>query len=152
MSKEYPSLSYSGFDISKQLISDAKANLSSIDAKLSVSDALSFKPKSNYDLIIASGVLSIFEDLSPLKLWSSWLSERGSLYIFGRFNSKDIDTIIRFRNHYQEEVDNTSWEGGLTSFSIKYVKEYLASIGLKSKFTRFNFPEKLPISDNPIRT
>ena len=152
ISKEFPKLSYSGFDISEKLISDARDNLSTIDVNLRVSDALSFTPEHKYDLIIASGVLSIFEDLSPLKLWSSWLAERGNLYIFGRFNTKDIDTIIRFRNHYQGKVENTPWEGGLTAFSLKYVKEYLASIGLKSKFIRFNFPEKLSISDNPIRT
>ncbi len=152
MSKEYPSCSYTGFDISSKLIEEAKIRLNSINANMYIADALTFEPEKKYDLIIASGVLSIFEDLKPLELWTKWLEEYGRIYIFGRFNSKDIDTIVRFRNHHQNQVKDSEWQGGLTSFSIKYVTEYLSDIGFKSKFIPFIYPEKLPITDDPVRT
>ena len=152
ISNKYPDSEYFGFDISSELISIAEKKLENLKINLSVDDALKFKTKQKFDFVVASGVLSIFEDLSPLNIWTNWLSENGILFIFGRFNSNEIDTIIRFRNHYNKNVEDSDWQGGLTSFSKKYVTDYLSKLGFKSKFIPFKFPETLEKSNDPIRT
>ncbi len=141
---------YVGFDLSAELIDIAKTRFSkTINCNFFISDVLSYLPERKYDVIVASGVLSIFEEYEDLLTkWLSWLEESGSLYIFGRFNSRDIDTIIRFRNN----MNGGEWEGGLTSYSIHTVSKFLTEKGYKFEFIRFNLPIKLQESPNPIRT
>lgn len=100
MSTRFPEAHYTGFDVSQELIELAKNKLPEPNHKFIVADALTFFPEVKYEVIIASGVLSIFEDFEePLAKWLSWFDEKGVLHIFGRFNSRDIDTIVRFRNN-----------------------------------------------------
>ena len=47
----------------------------------------------------------------------SLLKKNSYLYIFGTFNSANIDTLVKFRNNYT----NSTWEKGLNSFSIKTI-------------------------------
>tara|TARA_A100000164_G_C21772153_1_gene706796 strand:- start:289 stop:996 length:708 start_codon:yes stop_codon:yes gene_type:complete len=152
ISSRYSESEYTGFDISSKLISIAEKRLKNFKANFTVDDALNFKTSTKFDFIVASGVLSIFEDLNPLNIWTDWLAENGTLFIFGRFNSKEIDTIIRFRNHYNKNVEDSNWQGGLTSFSIKYTADYLNKLGFESEFIPFHFPETLEKSSDPIRT
>ena len=46
----------------------------------------------------------------------------GLLYIFGRFNSRDVDTKILFRNN---TGDKAEWEGGLSAFSVHTLSRFL---------------------------
>lgn len=150
MSAEFPQYHYTGFDISSALIDLAKAKNLPNNCEFFVGDAIGYQPQQHYDIVIASGVLSIFDDFRvPLKKWLSWLNESGKLYIFGRFNSKNIDTIIQFRNNHNESSD---WEGGLTSYATKTVEDYCQSLGFNAVFHRFKLPIKLNERDDPIRT
>ena len=151
MARTYQHAEYTGFDIAEKLIDVANKKEIASKAEFIVSDALGFKPENKFDIIVASGVLSIFDDFSvPLEKWLSWLSDSGKLYIFGRFNSEDIDTIIHFRNN---SVEPGNWEGGLTSYSIKTVLSYLNRRGYDGIFNRFHLPIEL-VKDpkHPIRT
>ena len=152
IASKYPESEYYGFDISPELIKLAKLKLKNYDVKLTVNDALNFKPDQEFDIIVASGVLSIFEDLSPIKIWTNWLKEKGFLFIFGRFNSQPIDTIIRFRNHFNKRIEENNWQGGLTSFSLKYTTDYINKLGFNCEFIPFKYPETLEKSIDPIRT
>lgn len=147
--KQMPKFMCHGFDISEKLVNKAIAESPS-DFKYNVSDALTFSPSLKFDLITASGILSVFEDLTPLKKWTSWLKPEGSLYIFGRFNSCNVDTIVRFRNNTNNDGD---WEGGLTSYSVNTVTELLDRLGYDCVFKRFTYSGELrkDLSD-PMRT
>ena len=152
ITSKYPESDYCGFDISSELIQLAKSKLKDLNVSLTVNDALNFEPDEKFDFVVASGVLSIFEDLSPIKIWTDWLKEKGYLLIFGRFNSNEIDTIIRFRNHFNKSLEDSDWQGGLTSFSIKYTTEYIRKLGFKCEFIPFKYPEILQKLEDPIRT
>jgi len=150
MLAHYPGASYDGFDISPELIERANAKNGGQSCRFFVCDALAFAPKCKYDVIIASGVMSIYDDFRvPLEKWVQWLKDDGVLYIFGRFNSKDIDTVIHFRNNF---TNSSEWEGGLTSYSLKTVGDFCNSLGFDARFTRFYPPISLPEREDPIRT
>ena len=147
--EKFSEIHLDGFDISEDLIDLAKKrNLDKCN--FFVSDIKTFDPNKKYDIIIASGVMSYFEDfIKPMERWLSWLNKIGKLYIFGRFNSHDIDTIIYHRNNYH---DNPKWTGGLTSYSIGSVSRFLDQKSVKYEFIDFNLSIDLDKKDNPITT
>ena len=141
---------FTGFDISEDLIEFANKYKENDRSNFLVGDFNSIEFDKKFDLITAAGVLSIFQDLSPLEKWLSWLEDDGVLFIFGRFNSRDIDTQILFRNN---KIEPAIWEGGLTSFSIETVAKHLKKLGYESKFQKFNLPIEIEEDlSNPIRT
>lgn len=145
----YRNVEYTGIDISEQLISIARQRTYIGNTRFLVEDALSHRKFRTYDLAIASGIMSIFDDFTVcIDTWLRYLREGGNLLIFGRFNSKHCDTRVLFRNHFNGAA---SWEGGLTSFSLKTVGDYLNSRRLSFEFTRFLFPGSLQESEDPIR-
>lgn len=149
MQAHYPEANYTGIDISADLISIARTRLTEDNVYLLVEDVLRYQPVTTFDMIIASGVLSIFEEFEPvLDRWLSWLKKGGRVYIFGRFNSRNIDTIIRFRNNYV----GGDWEGGLTSYAVHTVANYLEARGFRYTFKRFYLNVELAERDDPIRT
>ena len=124
--ENFPKAKGHGFDISKELILLAQnRNLNECD--FFTADMLTYAPSQNFDLIMASGVLSIFDDFrEPLLKWLDWMKQDGSLYMFGNFNSRNIDTIISFRNN---QIGNSNWEGGLTSYSVETLNNFLTEEG-----------------------
>ena len=148
LSGEFPNAQLTGIDISKELIDEAKKSMPNNNTELIVSDALEYSPKKSFDVAIASGILSVFDDLEvPLEKWLSWLNNTGKLFIFGCFNSRNIDTKIQFRNN---AICNKNWEGGLTSYSTKTVGDYLSKRGCTFQFERFEINFDIPRSDDPI--
>lgn len=149
ISSALPNAQLEGFDISTELISIAKESCDNIT--FFEEDTRKFNPKKTYNILIAQGVLGIFEDFEKvLERWLSWLSPLGKLYIFGRFNSADVDTIVRFR-------DNTSvqkvWEGGLTSYSIHTIGRFLDLNGYSHAFKKFHLECDLePDKEEPLRS
>ena len=150
LSRKLNNFNFTGFDISEDLIGFANKYRENDKSNFLVGDFNSMNFDKKFDLITASGVLSIFQDLSPLEKWLSWLKQDGLLFIFGRFNSRDIDTQILFRNN---KVEPSIWEGGLTSFSIQTVSKHLKKLGYESRFQKFKLPIELDEDlSNPIRT
>ena len=144
----YPNALKHGIDLSPELVAEAKSKLV-CGYQFVVADVITYKPDRKFDVIVASGIMSIFEDfITPLELWLSWLEDGGRLYVFGPFNSADIDTKILFRNNNY----GSDWEGGLTSYSKTTVSCYLEKAGKYSyEFQKFSQPESIPKRDNPIR-
>ena len=148
--EQYPSAQLTGIDISSELISEAKAALPHDKVQLLVSDVMAYSPTEPFDVAIASGILSVFDDFeAALNEWLSWLTSRGKLFVFGCFNSRNIDTIIKFRNN---AIGKTAWEGGLTSYSKQTVAAYLSKHGYSFTFERFEIDFDLPKSNDPIRS
>jgi trans-aconitate methyltransferase len=145
----FKSAKLTGFDISDELIEFAKDKKKLSSTELYTADLLSVSPDKKYDIICASGVMSIYQDFEdPLTQWCNWLKPGGSLFVFGRFNSADIDTIIKFRNNYHSDT----WEDGLSAFSCNTVTKFCKKMGLINKFIRFYLPIDIPKQDDPIKT
>ena len=148
LSKALPKSSITGIDISEKFISQAKSHNHS-NCKFLPGNAESFIPDQPFDLIVASGILSVFDDFEPLlKKWLSWLKPDGTMIVFGRFNSMDIDVKISFRNN----LNQSGWEGGLNAYSIATVGKFLKNHGYKYEFSKFHLEKLIPKQDDPIRT
>ena len=76
----------------------------------------------------------------------SLLKKDSYLYIFGTFNSADIDTLIKFRKN----KTNSSWKKDLNSFSQKNITKLKKKKKLKFYFKKFSLPFNLKKKDNPI--
>jgi SAM-dependent methyltransferase len=149
----FPGASFVGIDLSEALIIAAREGVANngLDGliEFQVADAVGYLPDRKFDLVIASGILGVFEDFAPvLEAWLSWVKPGGRLYVFGRFNSRDVDTIVRYRNNY----NSSEWETGLTSYSIHTVGRFLRERGLTYEFQRFFLDLDLPEQEDPIRT
>ena len=142
---------FTGFDISKELIDHANKLNKNTSSNFIVGDFNSIDFDKKFNLICASGVLSIFDEFeTPLKKWLSWLSNDGLLFIFGRFNSRNVDTKILFRNNTRNHAE---WEGGLSAFSVHTITSFLNKLGYKCEFKRFILPIDIKEdASNPIRT
>lgn len=142
---------FTGFDVSKDLIEYANKFNKDASSNFFVGDFNSIDFDKKFNLICAAGVLSIFQEFeAPLKKWLSWLSDDGLLFIVGRFNSRDIDTKILFKNNTQSQPE---WEGGLSAFSIHTISRFLKKLGYKSEFKKFNLLIDIKEDvNNPIRT
>jgi hypothetical protein len=69
------------------------------------------------------------------------------LLVFGRFNTKDIDTRIWFKRSGSEQ-----WQGGLTAYSLTTVQRAMEANGHSCRWERFVPPIALEPSSDPIRT
>jgi|TARA_B110000208_G_C11577135_1_gene361083 trans-aconitate methyltransferase len=142
--KNFPNSEVFGVDTSKELIAKSKKiniNKSTFYTK----DFLILNEK--YDLVFASGVLGYYDDqLKTINKMLSLTKKTGTLFIFSHFNTRNIDTRIRFRNNF----NSNKWERGLNSFSIHTIKKHLTSKNLKFKFLKFDVPIKLKPQKNPI--
>jgi SAM-dependent methyltransferase len=149
LGKVFPEATTVGIDASERLIAMARERAEGSRATFAVEDALTFRPDTPFDIVIASGILSVFDDIEHvLDLWLSWLAPGGRMYVFGRFHSRNIDTIVRFRNNHT----NGDWEGGLTTYSVHTVDRLLSERGLPHEFRRFRLAMELAEQPDPIRT
>ncbi len=146
----FPKSSVTGIDVNEELLDIAKTECEAIpNITFETGDAIRYKAEKQFNVITASGVLSIFEDFTePLQSWISWLAPQGVLCIFGGFNSRNIDKIVRFRNNYT----NGEWEGGLSTYSIHTVGAFLDTLGVSHSFKKFHLKIDLEESEDPIRS
>jgi SAM-dependent methyltransferase len=146
MVERWPDAEYVGIDISPELLEAAREAVPA--ATFREGDAVDFAPGEPFDIIVAAGVLSIFDDFEPvLDRWLSWLAPGGLLLVFGRFNSRPVDTIIRFRNHHT----GSEWQSGLTAYSVATVADHLRRRGFEPTFERFVPEFTLSEHEDPIR-
>ena len=103
-----------GIDIREDLLTKAKQEVSNCDFILGDISESKTLPKKQFDIVYMTGVLSIFDDYERiLENFLELIKPKGIGYIFGIFNSYDIDALIKIRNsNYQ-----TGWESGWNLFS-----------------------------------
>lgn len=148
LKRRFTSARITGVDISENLIT--RANSRSIaDCEFTISDVMSYKPDRKFNVIIASGILSAFQDYEqPLETWLEWLDQNGVMFIFGRFNSADIDAQIKIRNNFNQ----SDWEGAYSAYSVRTVSKFLKKKHFAHEFSRFSLELDLPKSENPVVT
>ena len=135
-----------GVDTSKNMI--LLANKKKIkNSNFLNKDFMKLNIKNKFDIVVASGVLAFYDDFSkPLNKMISFLKSKSYLFIFGTFNSNNIDTLIKFRNNYTK----SKWEKGLNSFSVETISNFLNKKKIDYKFQKFYIPFNLGKKKNPI--
>lgn len=131
----YPNSKKYGVDIVEELLAKARLEFKEANYFLGDIEKGAGLPDIKFDAVFMSGVHSIFDDYEPvinnvIKL----LRKNGRAYIFGIFNPEPIDVIIRARKSGQQGL----WEKGWNIFSIKSIEDYLNTLNVEYKFSKFN--------------
>jgi len=151
LKKKYRDNKLSGFEILPSLIKVAKKNLpKSINLyKVDITKKIEIKEK--FDVIIVSGVISIFDDYKkPLRNLIKILKPNGKIFIFNLFNKYNIDVFIKYRTRSQ----NTNvLQSGWNIHSIKGLEDFFKAHGKKIQVFKFK-PKKgfKGKSNDPIRS
>jgi len=145
----WPNFKIKGIDLDSELIAKAKKDYPALEKSFSCENCREISGKEKFDVVHASGILSVFEDFEEtLTEWIDLLSERGKFFLFNRFNSKDVDVLIKHRNN----TKSYGWETGLNTFSIETLKRYLNKKSLSYQIKKFLLPIDLPEHADPIRS
>ena len=146
---EWPTFKVKGIDLDSELIAKAKKDYPTLEKSFSSENCREIIGKEKFDVVHASGILSVFEDFEEtLAEWIDLLSANGKLFLFNRFNTKDVDVLIKHRNN----TKNYGWETGLNTFSIETLKRYLTSKQLSYRIKKFDLSINLPEQEDPIRS
>ena len=149
LSKKYQKIDFLGVDIAGDLIKIAKSNVKNNNSTFVTKDIDKTRFQKKFDLVNASGMLSNYEEFEkPLMNWVKLLKPKGILVIFGVFNSSNIDVQVKIRNNFI----GTSWQNGLTTYSIETVSKFLLSKKIKFRFHKFYLPIELKKQKDPIKT
>jgi len=151
LKEKYPNIKYTGLEYSQELIDIALKEPFLKGVKFIKGDAQSFDLQKEFDIVVMSGVLSIFDEIDKvLKIMTKHIKNGGYGYIFGGFNIEDIDVIMRYRNNnYSNE-----WESGWNIFSISTIKKTLLNICdiYNFEYKKFNLHTNLKKSNNPVNS
>ena len=100
LNKIFPNINFLGIDIDKNLIK--KANKRKLNnCTFMTCNFINLVKKKKFDIVIASGLISFFSDYKkPLKRLIYFLkNSKSRIFIFGRFNSSNIDVKIKIRDN-----------------------------------------------------
>jgi ubiquinone/menaquinone biosynthesis C-methylase UbiE len=144
----FPKLSFTGIDISTELISKAKQEPRLQDVIFYVADAQDFNLNKIFDYVLMSGLISMFDDLTAiLGQIFKHLKPGGLGYIFGCFNENAIDVLVRFKVH-----GTSVWQSGFNQFSLKTVKEALAPFCNEINCHKFSLSKNLPYKKDSLNS
>ena len=150
LKKKYRNNKLSGFEILPSLIKVAKKNLPKCINLYRVDITKKIKIKEKFDIIIISGVISIFDDYKkPLKNLINILKPNGKIFIFNLFNRYNIDVFIKYRTSQNPNILQSGWN----IHSIKSLEEFFKAYGKKIKVYKFK-PKKgfKGKSNDPVRS
>ena len=139
-----------GIDYSQNLINEAKKNLNKFDIKFYKGSAENIKIKKNFDIIVASGLVSYFDDLNNFfDNTIKHLNPGGILIILDNFNPYNVDVILSYRNNKYSK----KYEKGWNLHSIETIQRNLKKKKAKIvKIKKFNLSFKLKKSTDPLRS
>ena len=143
----YPGLSLTGIDVSPQFL--AKAIRTVPDARFSVGDIYTGDqlPTERFEVVFMNGVNYLF---SQYELWLSNLLSltKGSAFVYGIFNSEDLDVYATVRRS-GDKSSVTPWN----FISEKSISMFLDSIGVRHRFFRWALPIENPrVHPDPMRS
>ncbi|MBT5771987.1 MAG: class I SAM-dependent methyltransferase [Flavobacteriaceae bacterium] len=148
LKENFINIDFTGIDISKDLINMAKKEIFLDSVKFIQDDISTFSLKENFDIVIMSGVLSIFDDFEKILLnVLNHMKKESVGFIFGAFNKADIDVIIRYRNNY---IESNEWESGWNLFSLKRITDFLESHSKGVEIIKFNLKQEIKKKKNPV--
>lgn len=140
--QKFNNIKYSGVDIRRDLIELAKKKCSSdiFFKKFDYNQNQNLNKK--FDIIICSGVISIFDSLNNFfKNIKKNMKENSVLFLFGTFNDYDFDIITAYRDLNSR---NVNYQSGWNIWSIKTIKKNFK----KKKFIKHPFNIKFDVKQN----
>ena len=151
LSSKIKKANFIGIDKEKSLIEKAFKVENCVFKRMNI---LKYKDESKkkFDVIICSGLLSIFNEKEvPIFMnnVSKILKKKGLLIIFAPLNIYGIDMINKFRkNSFKLGV----WESGWNIFSKQFIEFLSIKRFSKITFKKFNLNKILKKKKDPIRT
>jgi len=148
LKESFENIDFTGIDISEDLLDIAKKEIFLKSVKFIQDDISTFSLKENFDIVLMSGVISIFDDYEKILLNVLNHMKKGSVgFIFGAFNQDDIDVLIRYKNNY---VGSNEWESGWNLFSLKRINQFLEYHSKSVEIIKFNLNKKMKKKKNPV--
>jgi len=151
VSSIFSNMNFEGIDINQKLIDKAKTLNST--SKFHVGDVNNsdFSLPKKYDIITATGVLQIFDDIDYFfKNMISLVKKNGKCFIFGLFNPEPVNVFITAK---RTDIEFDHLETGWNIFSIDYISKYLSKLNLKYEWKEWNIDIPLEQKKNdPFRS
>lgn len=102
---------------------------------------------SSVDVITALGVISIFDDISPIvKNLALWIKPGGKILIHGMFNPFDVDIFVKYSR--SKDYGNGTVEAGWNVISQKTIADLFIKSGAK-QVQFHDFQISVDIEKNP---
>jgi 2-polyprenyl-3-methyl-5-hydroxy-6-metoxy-1,4-benzoquinol methylase len=141
-----------GYDIHSKLLSVCKKKFykkNFIFKKVNINS--NKVPEDKFDIIIISGVISIFDDCSQVfNNLIKVLKKGGRIYIFNHFNKYPIEVFIKYQTH---DTNSSYLQSGWNIHSIEKINNFFKKKGFKLK--TYKFQKTIPIKRNkkdPLRS
>jgi len=148
LKKRFPQANYTCLEYNEKLVNIGKKHL--FDVNFIQGDAQNFNLNTQFDIVVMSGVLSIFDDIDKvLYNMLKHIKKNGYGFIFGGFNKDDIDVIVRYKNNY---ANSNIWESGWNMFSIKSVYDILSPYIKDFQYKKFILKTPLKKQNNPVNS
>lgn len=140
--KNFKNLTLTGIDIHQNLLNKAKKNCSNKVLFLKKDISRKNQKIGKYDIIILSGVLSIFDNPKIiLKNLLINLKGKGQIYIYGLFNPYPSNVYVKYEDL---NLNKNVLQSGWNIFSIKFIKDFFK----KKKIEIFPFFMNKKIKQN----
>jgi len=141
LNKKYKNINFCGVDIRNDLLKLAKKKLPE-KIILKKYDYNKKAINEKFDIILCSGVISIFDNLDNFfKNIKKNMKKNTVLFLFGSFNKYDFDVIVKYKDLNSKR---SSYEPGWNIWSMKTIKNYFK---LK-KFTKHPFNINIDLKPN----
>ncbi|MBT5469731.1 MAG: class I SAM-dependent methyltransferase [Nitrospina sp.] len=149
LSTKFPNAKLMGMDLMPDLIEVARKEVPKCEFILgNIQEDSQFQAE-KFDAIFMVGVHPIFDECQPWikNIISQLLKKNGQAFIFGPFNSDNVDIIVRARR----SEDMGPWELGWNTFSIKTMSNFLNELNMNFKFYNFSIGIDIEKQNDPLR-
>lgn len=139
-----------GFDISKELVENARKRFAKSSIEFFVDDVRNFKIKQKFDVITMTSVLSYFDDPYPIiSNVLKHLRHRGLAIISGIFNEYNLEVRTRYKL-----ADESHWRktAVINQFPLNKIIDFINTQGYACKVTKQIMPFDISPKENPIRS
>ena len=148
--KKFKNKKLVGADIDSNLLFNAKNRNNDIEfTKLDISKKIKNKLIEKYDIVVMSGVHTIYDDIAPLIKNASLICKKGGYFLmFGSFNPSKFDILTRVK-----EFKSNTWETGFNRPSLLTTRRLFNKFFSSSVVSKFNFNLKIKKNkQDPRRT
>jgi len=147
---KYPSIKLTGYDVMPELLARAKEEVLDCDfVECSIYNKDSI-PKKKFDVGYMFGVVSIFDDFETVfENFIELIKPSGVGYVFGIFNSENVDVLLKARRSDEGEPYQTS----CNLFSKYTISKFLEKKNIEHTFTDWKISIDIPKHEtDPLRT
>jgi SAM-dependent methyltransferase len=144
--QRFPGLHLTGIDTSDPFLEQARRVGGLAGVRFEHDDGLTFSfgryQDRAFDIVVCSGMLSIFDDPEPLLMNLIRNTRRGGrVYVASMFNDDDIDVLVRYRDNRHAPED---WKPGHNVHATATIERLLRDGVTDLRFHPFEMPFELP--------